>query len=399
VADPGSTFVGWSGAGCSGTADCTVDMTAARSVTATFDLLPVTHTLEMTLAGDGGGTVTSDPAGIDCGSDCSEDYAAGTLVTLSADPDEGSTFTGWSGDCTGTASCVLTMDAARSVTATFTAESPSADISVSQTDTPDPVTAGNLVNYALTIANHGPDAASGVILTDTLPNGTTLVTVVGAECDTAGQVLTCVLGTIPAEGTVEVSIVVAAPTVTSPTTVTNTASVAATEDDPVPANNESVEQTLVEPPPDDPDTASGWVTAAGGTVATNAGKPPTKQDPMTTSVTVPPGFPGVVSITEGPITTCDAEYVCFGQEAMITAPMTTASTPLRLVFSYHPGSLPPSTQLSEIVMFHDDVLVERCTGPTGIASPDPCIASVARVKGSVQVVVLSSENGSWRGGR
>jgi uncharacterized repeat protein (TIGR01451 family) len=314
--------------------------------------------------------------------------------------DEGSTFSGWSGEgCTGTASCVLTMDAARSVTATFTADGPSADISVTQTDTPDPVTAGNLVNYALIVTNHGPDGATDVVLTDTIPTGTTLVSVVGAECGVVGQVLTCDLGSIPAEGTVEISIAVAVPTVTSPITITNTASVAANEDDPVAANNQSVEQTLVEPPPDDPNTASGWVTAAGGTVATNSGKPPTKKDPMTTSVTVPPGFPGVVTITEGPITTCPPSFACFGQQADITAPTTSAEEPLRLVFSYHSSALLPGTQLHEIVMFHDGVLVERCTDTSGTADPDPCISSVARVKGSVQVVVLSSENGSWVGGR
>ena len=122
------------------------------------------------------------------------------------------------------------------------------------------------------------------------------------------------------------------------TTITNTATVSGNEDDPSLANNTSSEVTSVQPPATNPDTASGWITAAGGTVATNAGKPPTKKDPMTTAVTVPPGFPGMVTITEGPITTCPAGVVCFGQRAEITAPTTTASQPLRLAFSYHNGS-------------------------------------------------------------
>ena len=115
----GSSFAGWSG-DCSGTASCSVTMDAARSVTATFDLLPVNHSLSVTLAGTGTGSVSSDPDGIDCPGDCSQSYLEGTLVTLTATPDEGSTFAGWSGDCSGTASCSVTMDAARSVTATFT---------------------------------------------------------------------------------------------------------------------------------------------------------------------------------------------------------------------------------------------------------------------------------------
>lgn len=68
----------------------------------------------------GPGTVASTPSGIDCGSDCSESYAAGTVVTLTAQPDPSSTFEGWSGDCSGTAlTCQLTINAARSATATF----------------------------------------------------------------------------------------------------------------------------------------------------------------------------------------------------------------------------------------------------------------------------------------
>ncbi|MGH2631305.1 MAG: InlB B-repeat-containing protein, partial [Actinomycetota bacterium] len=77
------------------------------------------HTLSVSKAGEGSGTVTSDPAGLDCGEDCSEGYEEGTAVTLTATPDEGSTFDGWSGDCTGTGTCEVTMDAPHEVTATF----------------------------------------------------------------------------------------------------------------------------------------------------------------------------------------------------------------------------------------------------------------------------------------
>ncbi len=80
-----------------------------------------TQPLTVTRAGSGTGTVSSSPAGISCGSDCSESYASGTNVTLTASPAAGSTFAGWSGACTGTGSCAVTMSAARSVTATFNA--------------------------------------------------------------------------------------------------------------------------------------------------------------------------------------------------------------------------------------------------------------------------------------
>jgi Tol biopolymer transport system component len=80
---------------------------------------PTTHTLTVTRAGSGQGTVTSTPTGIDCGADCSESYAEGTVVTLTPLPDGSSVFAGWSGACTGTGPCQVSMGADASVTATF----------------------------------------------------------------------------------------------------------------------------------------------------------------------------------------------------------------------------------------------------------------------------------------
>src|SRR5207247_896664 len=74
-------------------------------------------TLSVGTTGPGTGSVQA--SGIDCPGDCSQSYAHGTQVTLTATPDAGSTFTGWSGDCSGTGACVVTMDAARNVTAAF----------------------------------------------------------------------------------------------------------------------------------------------------------------------------------------------------------------------------------------------------------------------------------------
>ena len=79
------------------------------------------HLLTVTRAGDGGGSVASNPAGISCGSDCSQHYTAATVVTLTASANSQSVFTGWTGPCSGTGTCSVTMDAATSVTATFSA--------------------------------------------------------------------------------------------------------------------------------------------------------------------------------------------------------------------------------------------------------------------------------------
>ncbi len=86
-----------------------------------FLMTPVStqHTLTITKGDTGSGTVTSSPAGIDCGSDCSEPYNSGTSVILTPTPDSGSFFTGWSGD----ADCTdgsITMDADKTCTALFT---------------------------------------------------------------------------------------------------------------------------------------------------------------------------------------------------------------------------------------------------------------------------------------
>jgi hypothetical protein len=114
----GSTFTGWSISGCPGTAPCTVSITAASSVTATFTLLP--RTLTVNKAGNGtGGTVTSNPAGIDCGATCSAVYNHGTVVSVFAISDTSGAFTGWSGACAGKGACSITMNSSRSVTATF----------------------------------------------------------------------------------------------------------------------------------------------------------------------------------------------------------------------------------------------------------------------------------------
>ena len=68
---------------------------------------------------EGAGTVSSSPAGIDCGQDCAESYEPGTVVVLTADPDELYTFTGWSGACSGTDPCELRLTGSADVTATF----------------------------------------------------------------------------------------------------------------------------------------------------------------------------------------------------------------------------------------------------------------------------------------
>ena len=117
VPDTGYVFVGWSGS-CSGTSpSVTLTMDDNKTCTAQFSN-QVTLTVQKT--GAGSGTVTSNPAGIDCGQDCSEVYQVGTQVTLTATPAQGSVFAGWLGNCSGTnPTTTVTMNGNKTCTARF----------------------------------------------------------------------------------------------------------------------------------------------------------------------------------------------------------------------------------------------------------------------------------------
>jgi hypothetical protein len=97
---------------------------AASVVTVTVTAQTPTYTLTLGTTGTGSGAVSASPPG--------PTYISGTAVIVVATPNVGSTFAGWSGACGGTGSCVVTMNANESVTATFNASSGSGngDISI-----------------------------------------------------------------------------------------------------------------------------------------------------------------------------------------------------------------------------------------------------------------------------
>jgi phospholipase C len=113
------SFGGWTGS-CSGNSTCSLTLTAATNVGADFTGgIPLT----VATAGGGSGTVTSSPAGINCATPstgtCTANFSPNTPVTLTETPATNNTFASWSGACTGTAACSVTVTAASSVTATF----------------------------------------------------------------------------------------------------------------------------------------------------------------------------------------------------------------------------------------------------------------------------------------
>jgi hypothetical protein len=114
----GYHFVDWSDAS---SANSRTDTNVMANVDVTANFAINTYDLSVSMTGIGSGAVASDPAGIICGSICSSPFNYNTLVTLTAVPTMGSSFSGWSGaGCSGTDSCQVTMNAAQSVTATFT---------------------------------------------------------------------------------------------------------------------------------------------------------------------------------------------------------------------------------------------------------------------------------------
>ena len=113
----GYSFTAWTGA-CTGTGACPLTIDGDRAVGASFTLN--THTLTVTAPLHG--TITGDTV-IQCGtggSACTGTYDYGTSVTLTATPDTGYSFDGWTGACTGTGACPLTIDGDKAVGATFT---------------------------------------------------------------------------------------------------------------------------------------------------------------------------------------------------------------------------------------------------------------------------------------
>jgi hypothetical protein len=115
----GSSFAGWGGA-CDGGGGCSVVMNGNRSVTATFNPPVSMSLLTVQKTGTGSGRINSKPNGIDCGNICAVPFATESAVTLTVDPDPGSTFTGWvTGPCVAGVQCVVVMSTDQTIVAQF----------------------------------------------------------------------------------------------------------------------------------------------------------------------------------------------------------------------------------------------------------------------------------------
>jgi hypothetical protein len=182
------------------TVDVEVENNACM-VTSFSDSIQVVEqfTLSVNTAGTGSGTVTG--TGISCPGDCSQAYVSGTSVTLTAAASAGSVFTGWSGACTGTGSCIVSMTAARSVTATFTADSTPPVVSSIVRAAASPSSAAS-VNFTVTFSESVTGVGSGDFnLTTTGVSGAAVSGVSGS-----GSIYTVAVNTGSGNGTIRLNL-------------------------------------------------------------------------------------------------------------------------------------------------------------------------------------------------
>jgi uncharacterized repeat protein (TIGR01451 family)/fimbrial isopeptide formation D2 family protein len=218
-----------------------------------------------------------------------------------------------------------------------------ADLFVTKTDTPDPVTPGQVITYALSVGNRGPAAAANVVVADTLPSGTTFESALppgGWTClaPVAG-VLSCTIPSLASGATASIVVAVRVDAATpSGATVTNTVTVTSATPDPDPTNNQATEPTLVLAPTDAdllivktdaPDVAVAGTNVSYTLLATNRG--PTTATGVTVTDTLPAGttFVGGSSgcSASGGVVTCAVGTLAPGSSLALGITITTPPTP------------------------------------------------------------------------
>ena len=266
-------------------------------------------------------------------------------------------------------------------------DNPQTDLGVAQSATQTSDEQPHVV-YSITITNDGPCVGTSIVVTDTLPEGATFLSIqvipASATCEPAPPqepsaetpqiTVTCQLGADRGPGTDTALVTIE----TIPgADATNFASVTHGEPDPNPANDQSW----------------GGFVADGGTISTGA-----VPEPQSTTVIVPPGNAGSVVIQQGvPSTVCPPGFSrCIpAAEVEIGAPSTSSNDPLTLVFAVtvRPRGIfhLPDGESSWLA-------VQKCKG-RGIARPDPCfIVQKVTVDGVTfyEIVVYSSAASKWR---
>jgi uncharacterized repeat protein (TIGR01451 family) len=146
---------------------------------------------------------------------------------------------------------------------------PSVDLTIAKDDSADPVSVGRTVLYTITVTNNGPDKATGIVVTDTLPAGLEIVSVRANQgtCSTSGRTVTCRLGGLTPRSKAVVKVLARG---TAPGSVVNSARVDGDQPDPRPNNNTTSETTRIVAPFQPPEARCDSVTVGRRTIPVGA---------------------------------------------------------------------------------------------------------------------------------
>ena len=238
-----------------------------------------------------------------------------------------------------------------------------ASLSLTKSGSPDPVQEQNPITYTLDASNGGSGDANDVVVTDNLPAGTTFnqVTTTQGLCTHTATTVTCSLGTLGADSTATVTLIVQAPNVTANTIITNNASVSASNADT--ANASADTHVLVntggstdgQVPPD----TSVPLTFTTGTQSSNGQPSVNSGDKTNVSIIIPPGGPGgSVSLEEQPcpVAPCTGAAAAKDTAAQAVAPNA------KVVLGGVPPTGYPNTKPFRVTLLYDKTLNPK-SGP------------------------------------
>lgn len=264
---------------------------------------------------------------------------ATVTITINATVLPGTTGTLTNVATVSTTDTTVTENVTANNTATETTGlTPAVDLRITKTDSADPVIAGNALTYTITVTNDGPSTATNVNLTDTLPTGVTFTSATssqGTVTNNAG-VVSGNLGTLAPNASATITLIVGVNSATRGT-ITNTASVQATQTDTNTTNNTATQETVINSSVDlvltkvdsvDPATAGGSlnytivVTNNGPSSATNV----VVTDTLPTTLAFVSGNSSVGTVTNASgVVTANVGALASGASATITINTTVAT--------------------------------------------------------------------------
>jgi hypothetical protein len=298
---------------------------------------------------------------------------------------------------------------------------PGPNVSLSVSGAPGAVSLGHYVAYTATIHNGDTNNVTHVALTAPAAGSTSPfpLTYVSASpsagtCSAPPSLpLSCSLGSLKSGATITVTFVFRAPAATPATGAAVTFAAQLSFDEGPNDQNSSHTDTDVASASTTlgavgSDFVIGFVPFSLGDDLETAGDltGPSNGNPQKTGLDVPAfaaaalGATGVVQEVPHPATDttsdCQAGFSCFGQTSFVTLPGV-FSPPLELSFRFDASEVPPGMTEKKLRMFHDGVLVPRCTTP-GVLSPAPtCQSSTTTFDDKdLGAVLLSNSNGSYR---